>query len=403
LTAGSHLRLAFHGRAAVVRYLCLHGIVALFLIALAILAPVKAEAQAGNLAGPALQRGVNLSNWFQLDGIQSISEADLRAVYQAGFDHVRIPVDPAFLGWSPDGNQDAAEGKIVATLTYLASLVTTQKLALIIDIHPSAALMERIEADDEAANAFVSLWSKMAAGLRLTSPDNVALEILNEPPYYSGNPARWPKLAARIVASIRASLPQHLLIVGGRFSNGIDGLLELQPLPDPNILYVFHFYDPFIVTHQGASWWRDKQDTAIGFMQNVPYPATLGAISQIHLISGGNKAVATKEIAAYAVSGWDREKIAGEIDKAASWARHYRVKLICTEFGVLKDATNPAARLNWLTDMREALERHGIGWSVFDLVDTFGIATRQGDRLEISPEMRRALGLPLSDPASGQP
>ncbi|MDY0884255.1 glycoside hydrolase family 5 protein [Dongia soli] len=355
------------------------------------------------MTGPVLQRGVNLSNWFQLDGIQSISESDFQQIYQAGFDHVRIPVDPAFFGWGPGGNQDAAEQKIIATLSYLSSLAATHKLALIIDIHPSLALAEQIETDDEAANAFVSLWSKMAAGLRLTSPDNVALEIWNEPPYYSGDSSRWPKLAARIVASIRASLPQHLLIVGGRFSNGIDGLLEFRPLPDPNILYVFHFYDPFIVTHQGASWWRDKNDTAIGFMQNVPYPASLGALSQIQLINGANRAVAMQEIAAYSVSGWNRGKIAGEIEKAADWARHFRVKLICTEFGVLKETTSPAPRLNWLRDMREELERHGIGWSVFDLVDSFGIATRQGDNLEISPDMRRALGLPLSRPASGQP
>jgi endoglucanase len=378
-------------------------IIGFVLIVFSILISTRADAQTDNITGPVLQRGVNLSNWFQLDGFQSISATDFQAIYRAGFDHVRIPVDPAFLGWSPDGNQDAAEQKIIATLTYLTSLATTHKLALIIDIHPSAALMERIETDDEAANAFVSLWSKMAAGLRLTSPDDVALEILNEPQYYSGNPTRWPKLAARIVASIRASLPQHFLIVGGRFGNGIEGLQKLQPLSDPNILYVFHFYDPFIVTHQGASWWRSRDDTAIGFMQNVPYPASLDAISRIHLIGGGNRAVATQEIAAYSVSGWNREKIAREIEKAVDWARYYRVKLICTEFGVLKEITDPVSRLNWLRDMREELERHGIGWSVFDLVDTFGIASRQGDRLEISADMRQALGLPPSDPAAGQP
>ena len=27
-----------------------------------------------------------------------------------------------------------------------------------------------------------------------------------------------------------------------------------KPLPDPNVVYVFHFYEPHIFTHQGATW-----------------------------------------------------------------------------------------------------------------------------------------------------
>ena len=31
-------------------------------------------------------------------------------------------------------------------------------------------------------------------------------------------------------------------------------MVFLEPLPDPNVIYVFHFYEPHIFTHQGATW-----------------------------------------------------------------------------------------------------------------------------------------------------
>ncbi len=363
---------------------------------------------AGADSGPAkpdLRRGVNLTSWFQYSGSHQFSPQDLRTVHDAGIDYVRIPIDPAFMGWKANSTENSdATAKIVTTASYLASLVTAQKLALIIDIHPEEEMMEQIERDETAASAFVTLWSQIAAGLTATSSGNVALEILNEPHYYTGDAERWPRLAARIVAAIRASLPNHLIIVGGRFSNGIDGLAELKPLADPNILYTFHFYDPFILTHQSASWWHDRTDTAIGFMNNVPYPASSGALSQIQLAPGGNKLIAMKEITAYALSGWNGDKLGAEIDEAATWARRNNVRLICTEFGAIRTTSDQASRLRWIADMRQALETRGIGWAIWDLDDTFGIATRQSGNLTIAPEMRRALGLQTSDQTStGQP
>jgi len=44
-----------------------------------------------------------------------------------------------------------------------------------------------------------------------------------------------------------------ILATGVQWSN-LDTLLELKPLKDHNIIYNFHFYEPHIFTHQGASW-----------------------------------------------------------------------------------------------------------------------------------------------------
>jgi hypothetical protein len=55
-----------------------------------------------------------------------------------------------------------------------------------------------------------------------------------------------------------------------------------------------------------------------------------------------------------------------------------RVALVCTEFGALRKSLDPVSRNNWLRDMRTNLANAGVGWSVWDYADFFGIATATG-------------------------
>ena len=52
-------------------------------------------------------------------------------------------------------------------------------------------------------------------------------------------------------------------------------------------------------------------------------------------------------------------------------------------------------RLRWLADVRAALERHGIGWAMWDYAGGFGVAVREqgGAAARLDPETAAALGL----------
>ena len=77
-------------------------------------------------------------------------------------------------------------------------------------------------------------------------------EILNEPEFKDAY--RWYGVEAKLAAAIRRAAPRHTIIAtGARWDNDED-LVFLEPLPDPNVIYVFHFYEPHIFTHQGATW-----------------------------------------------------------------------------------------------------------------------------------------------------
>ena len=50
------------------------------------------------------------------------------------------------------------------------------------------------------------------------------------------------------------------------------------------------------------------------------------------------------------------------IDAAAAWGKDNNVPLICNEFGVYRAFSPPQSRMNWIRDVRSAVEADGIGW-----------------------------------------
>jgi endoglucanase len=69
------------------------------------------------------------------------------------------------------------------------------------------------------------------------------------------------------------------------------------------------------------------------------------------------------------------------------------VPLVCNEFGVFRRA-DPQDRARWLTDVRTSLERHNIGWAMWDYSGSFGVATKKDGRSTLDESTIKALGLP---------
>ena len=78
------------------------------------------------------------------------------------------------------------------------------------------------------------------------------LEILNEPEFTDRY--RWLGVQMKLAAAIRQGAPAHTIIAAGARWSDDDELIFQEPLHDPNVIYNFHFYQPHIFTHQGATW-----------------------------------------------------------------------------------------------------------------------------------------------------
>ncbi len=82
-----------------------------------------------------------------------------------------------------------------------------------------------------------------------------------------------------------------------------------------------------------------------------------------------------------------------EMKAAADWAHRRGVPVLCDEFGVYRNYSNPKDREAWLHDVRTALEKYGIGWTLWDYSGSFGIATKTNGKATLDEGTLHVLGL----------
>jgi hypothetical protein len=379
---------------------------------------------AQTVGAPALHRGTNLSSWLaNARNRQSFGPDDFRRIKQQGFDFVRLPVNPEFFGFSLDGQSGQTATMNYAQIDAAIQQITQAGLAVVLDIHPGANFMKTLEQGGSANDRVVELWGALAERYKNVPSNVLAYELLNEPQYYN-HADSYNALIAMIVRRIRVADANRLLIIESpavTSINPVDSLNQVKVMPDPNVAYDVHFYQPYIVTHQGIG--RGFGAKQVPFFLNVPYPSNLVDKGKIQLSPQGDHGKAMDEIDAYVREGWDKNRIKSYISPAAGWAQSHRVRLLILEYGVIKDGparndTDPGTRARWLGDVTSTLDNLStgttpyIGRAVWDESDNFGIDDMKGPTSKdpndgsirftqpgggtrtIQPAIARALGLP---------
>ncbi len=326
-----------------------------------------APAPAGTAALPRLAKGVNLSHWFEYERGQGVSAGELKSLRALGLDHVRIPVDPFVGGWTPE--RASAPGFLPDLVTAVTNAVAAG-LEVVVDLHLEPADKKRIEEQPRSEAGLLRLWTQMASALVHLPRQQLAFELFNEPQYYGAQRGRWPPLQRRLLAAVRAVAPGHLVLLSGSGGGSFEGLAGLTAADDGAVAYVFHHYEPFLFTHQGASW-LDERWTTAGLRRGLRYPPQADVEGRAPLLKPHPKAAA--ELADYVNGGWERGRLRAEIDRAGAWARARGVRLFCNEFGVIRAHVEEASRYRWLSEVRRACEASQIGWTVWDYTDIFGL------------------------------
>jgi endoglucanase len=342
-----------------------------------------------------LRRGINASGWFAQiydkrgytkEHFQSWTTAEDIALIQAmGFDHVRLSVDPQPMMASHRPEEIPAE--YLGYLDAAVKMILDRGLAVVIDLHPDSEFKTRLAKDDGFVQEFADFWRALARHYSTWNAERVFFEILNEPEVYDRY--RWYGLQAKLVAAIREGAPQHTMIATGARWSDDDDLLFLEPLRDLNVIYNFHFYEPHIFTHQGATWssyfWH--------WVKGLHYPSSPESAAKV--AAGVPDAVDRLAVIRYGEDHWDAARIDAEITQVSEWARQRGVPVVCNEFGVYRDYADPQDREAWIHDVRTSLERHGMGWTMWDYSGSFGVVTRKDGRNVPDAVTLRALGLNL--------
>jgi endoglucanase len=356
--------------------------------------PRAARAPAGVPASrlARLRRGINLSHWFAQAPRRDYSEAhlkthttaqDIALIREMGFDHVRFTVEPAPL--FDEANPARLNAGHLGRLDSALDTLMASGLGVVFDIHPADEFKVRLRSDDRFVAAFTAFWRSLAAHLASRDPERLFLEILNEP--MVEDPYRWIGIQAKVAAAIREAAPRHTVVATGARWSSVDQLLLLEPLADRNVIYNFHFYEPHTFTHQGATW-------GAGYwphLRGLPYPSSPEAVAALPPVADETASGALKH---YGEERWDAARVEREIAAAAAWARKHGVALTCNEFGAYRAYTPAEARLRWIADVRSALERHGIGWTMWDYAGSFAVALKKDGGAAV-PDARTlaALGL----------
>jgi endoglucanase len=305
-----------------------------------------------------IMRGTNIAHWLSQSDRRGAERAafftqrDIAFIDSVGFDHIRLPVDEIQL-WDENGKRyEEAFGLLRQCLRWCKDAGLRVVLDLhILRSHYFNADVKPLWTDRAEQDKLIRLWKDLSTAVGEWPTGMLAYEFMNEP--VADDPEQWNDLLARVRDSIRFWEPERVLVIGSnrwQSANTFDDL-EIPP-GDPNIILSFHFYEPFYLTHTGASW-TDLKD----FTGEVNYPG--------QIVVNGTSPDQTRI--------YNMKSLEEMMEKPLRLADSLDLPLYCGEFGVIEKApTGP--RLAWYRDMVAIFEKHGVAYANWNYkAGSFGI------------------------------
>jgi endoglucanase len=338
-----------------------------------------------------LDDGYNLTNWLEekrFSDFGSYDEAFVQRLAQAGFKGLRLPVDldRYVVRRGKDGDRVTVEvhPDLFKVLDAFDRWTSAHGLSLTIDYHQYDH--SYIVDDPQSTGEMVALWGKVAEHFAKNPRPDLFYELLNEPELAAGKrgptAAEWTRLSEAMIAAIRQHDPKRPILFGDVKWYGLDELTARTPFPDPNIIYVFHFYEPFIFTHQGAPW------AGLGTTHDVPFPYVPERWPTHQEDLGFTELNARwqlDQLHDYYRNG-NREALRNRLVTVKSWAVRHNVPIICNEFGVHQASARQEDVVRYYTDLIGLFRELEIPWQIWFMI----MDAKTG---AIDPQIRQALQL----------
>lgn len=316
----------------------------------------------------------------------------LRKVKAAGFDFIRLSVDPGPLLALTGKDRDDLDNHCLSVVKKIRG----EGLDVVFDFHPISMVKPfgptsiMTSKEDKLFDAYVDMVRRFARLLAPLDPGHIAIEPMNEPAI--GNEpdkiVRWQSMMDRLYDAVRAESREMVVVVTGGSGGSIAGLCLLNAKHyDRNTLYSIHYYLPYVFTHSGVS----QSISVQAFSYGLPYPAKPDEFksfwNEIEKRVNANQKVKPKEkeeifskgrtrIENYFNKEGNRAFIAAQFDKVVQWAQKNGVspgQIFMGEFGVTQKCkttacgTLPEDRARWLADVRMEAEQRGFHWAMWAL------------------------------------
>jgi endoglucanase len=339
-------------------------------------------------ATDALRRGINFGDAMDApnegDWGWTIAADDFRAVREAGFDHVRVPMRvSAHAAAQPPYK---IEGRFAHRMDWAIAEALSNDLAIIVDIHHYKEMMSDPFGQ---ADRLVGLWQQIATRYR-GMPPAVVYEILNEPTD-DLTAAVWNPILARVVAAIREIDPDRTLIVEGAHWASARDLRDTLAVPpgDRHVVASFHMYAPMYFTHQGFGW-MPRHYCTVGVVFPGPPAAPVAPCAAAAGVGESRDFFARYNAEPADTNPGGPAAIVEQMELAKAFAERTGLRVYLGEFGAGVNA-DLASRARWTRVARSEAERRGFGWGYWDYASNFAAYARRGLSGKWIPEIRAAL------------
>ncbi|NJM16171.1 MAG: glycoside hydrolase family 5 protein, partial [Bacteroidales bacterium] len=335
---------------------------------------------------PPFSRGVNLTGWFQVPSVNNIhfkqyQRNDFVNIKSLGCNVIRLPINLHFFTYPKPGY--ILDTNFLAMLDQAVGWAEELELYLILDNHTFDPF---VDTDPNIGNILNKVWYQLADRYKNTS-NYVIYEILNEP--HGIGHETWNHVQKKVVDTIRSIDTAHYIVVGGADWNSYNSLDKIPVYEDKKIIYTFHFYEPFIFTHQGASWTTPSLEA----LANLPFPYNADSMPFFPeslvgtWVEGTFNQYSSTGLASY---------LETQIDVVSKFDQERDVMVFCGEFGVYMPNSKNNHRIAWYHTVRNILESHNIAWAIWDYHGGFGIFNNNSPGLfnhNLNSPLLAALGL----------
>ena len=313
-----------------------------------------------------LNKGINITNWLEEDktlfkGVFKFDESDIKLMAENGIKSLRFPIDLDHYTTNRDefvadttGTVELAfdDTNLFAVLDSFVEWTGRNGMSFVIDYHEyDNSYNSKSAKDPRYTKMMATVWKHVAAHYADNEREDIFYELLNEPDMSKGavKSETWRLAAQEDIDSIRTVDTTHTIIFGDASWYSIELLSQGEPLNDNNVIYAIHTYEPFVFTHQSASWAETKT------IKNLMFPYDKEKWSEYSADFGVTKGTVKwvkDAVKNYYMNG-SKEAILKIVLPAKEWAVKKNVPVIINEFGAYNLKTDKQSVLNYMTAMRE--------------------------------------------------
>jgi endoglucanase len=345
----------------------------------------KSNPNPQNARALAFKRAKSLDNGISVSALEQtwnnrlldndiLKNSDLDLLKKLGFKSIRLPVAFTYF----EANNIPYE-QVFTRIDKAVEQCKSYGFKLVIDYHYGTLNDANYLTETPK---IVNTWLKLAKRYGNQSADDLFFELYNEPPHM--DPKIWKDAAYNIATAIRKVDAKRTLIIGASNFNSIYELSRFVRLGDENIIYTFHFYEPFFFTHQGADWVGAQSATT-----GVPFPYSAENFPALNPTT--KNTWGETNYYQYKRDG-NEQSVKDKLLIVKKWGDKYFVPVICGEYGVYNKYTDQASRCRYIKAVRKYLKAYKIPGMLWDYNTNFSIFNGEPGIDSLPDCMKDAIG-----------